>query len=110
MHNVLLRFCRLSKGLTKKQVAYILSISLSDYQQLEAGKRPLEVKHAAMLACLYKTRAIYLLDAADQLETFIARGEIVKILQSENERMNLLMEGGYEVIHQSKQVAAEQYS
>ncbi|MBO9565724.1 MAG: helix-turn-helix transcriptional regulator [Niastella sp.] len=110
MYNVLLRFCRIRQGLDKKDIAAKLGIALSDYKQLEAGTSPLNVKQATILAKLYKTKPSYLLDAADQLETLHTRAQIIQILKSDNERLNELMTEGYELIHESKQRAAEQYS
>lgn len=110
MENLLMRYCRLSHGLNKKQVAEKLGLTLRQYAEIETGAVPITPKQATRLAKLYKTKALYFIEASDQLQTLMGCRAMMSILKSDNERLNELLEDGYALIHESKQRQSESYN
>lgn len=107
MENVLMRLCRHTHGMTRKQAARKLGMSLNDYRELETAEATLTPKQARQLSKLYGIGASYFEEAARQLETLHTRAQVIQILKSDNERLNELMQEGYAMIHEAKMLHAE---
>lgn len=106
MENVLMQVCREMHNLTKRQVARKLGIPATDYYDLETAKLAMTPGQAQALETLYNIKSHYFLESSRQLELLRARNEIIKQQKDELKRLNALMEGGYDVIHQSKAKAS----
>ena len=106
MENVLLQVCRETHNLSKRQVARKLGIPATQYYELETAKLAMTPEHGKALEVLYNIKAHYFLESSRQLELLRTRKEIIKQQKDELKQLNGLMEGGYEVIHQSKASAS----
>ncbi|THU41873.1 helix-turn-helix transcriptional regulator [Niastella caeni] len=106
MENVLMQVCRETHNLTKRQVARKMGIPSTQYYELETAKLAMTTEHGKALENLYNIKSHYFLEAARQLEQIRTQKEIIKQKKDELKRLNDLMEGGYEFIHQSKQAKA----
>lgn len=101
-----MQVCRETHNLTKRQVARKLGIPATDYYDLETAKLAMTPEHGKALEALYNVKSHYFLESSRQLELLRTRNEIIKQQKDELKRINDLMEGGYEVIHQSKASAS----
>lgn len=110
MENVLLRFCRVKNRYSNKKVAASLGITTQEYMEIEKGELMITYAQARQLGKLYKMNGEYFYEAARQLDQLLSCGLVIKILRSENARMNELLKGGYELIHENKERKAEVYS
>lgn len=106
MKNVLLRLCRKTHRMSKGQIACELNITPDQYGELENGVITMTPARAKGLEKLYNIPARYFLESARQLDLLKTREEVIKHLNAENERLNRVMETGYELLHQSRQKAS----
>ena len=93
-------------GMTELRIAEELGITPDEYIELETGALAMTPEQAEALAQVFDIDSGPFLESSRQLELLLTREEIIKTLQEENKKLNALMEGGYELIHQSKQSKA----
>jgi len=106
MENVLMQVCREMHNLTKRQVAHKMGIPTPEYYELETAKISMTREHGKALEAIYNIKFNYFIQASEQIEEIRTLREIIKQQKEELKRLNQLMEGGYEFIHQSKQAKA----
>ncbi|OQP49076.1 hypothetical protein [Niastella populi] len=106
MENVLMQVCREMHNLTKRQVARKLGIPATDYYDLETAKLAMTPVHGKALETLYNIKSHYFLEASGQLDQIRTLKEIIRQQKDELKRINALMEGGYELLHQDRQSKA----
>ena len=106
MENVLMQVCREMHNLSKRQVARKMGIPTTEYYDLETAKSAMTPAQGKALENLYNIKSHYFLEASRQLELLRARNEVIKQQKDDLKRLNDLMEGGYAVVHQSKQAKA----
>jgi transcriptional regulator with XRE-family HTH domain len=106
MENVLMQVCRETHNLTKRQVARKLGIPTTDYYDLETSKSVLTPEQGKALEELYNIKSDYFLESSRQLELLRTREVIIKQLKDELKQLNHPMEGGYNLVHQSKTKAS----
>ncbi|HEX7906327.1 MAG TPA: helix-turn-helix transcriptional regulator [Chitinophagaceae bacterium] len=87
MENILMRFCRDTLGYTSAAVAANLGISLSEYQEIETGNMFLSEKQAWQLGKLFNVKKDYFYEAALQLDSLLAKKEIIKIQKTKIEEL-----------------------
>lgn len=102
MNNILMFCFRRTKKYSPKKVAAKLGISVDEYIEIERGLLMPTPVLMQKLGELYNVNGDYFYEAALQLEDLLSTRLVLKILKNENERMNKLLEGGYELIHASK--------
>jgi transcriptional regulator with XRE-family HTH domain len=106
MENVLMQVCREMHNLTKRQVARKLGIPSTQYYELETSKLAMTPEHGKALETLYNIKSHYFLEASRQLEQIRTQKEIIKQQKDELKRAYAVMEGGYDLMHQSKSKAS----
>jgi transcriptional regulator with XRE-family HTH domain len=106
MENILMQVCREMHNLSKRQVAHKMGILTPEYYELETAKLAMTHEHGKALEAIYNIKSHYFIEASEQIEQIRTLKEIVKQQKDELKRLNELMEGGYELIHQSKQSKA----
>lgn len=106
MENVLMQVCRETHNFTKRQVARKLGIPATEYYELETSKMAMTPQHAKALEDLYNIKSHYFLEASRQLKLIRTQREIIRQQKDEVKQLNELMEGGYDLVHQSKQSKA----
>lgn len=70
-----LRDLREDKDLTQKQIAELLNMSQTGYNQYEIGKNDIPTKILIELAKFYNTSTDYLLDITDEIKPYPRRNE-----------------------------------
>ena len=103
MKNTILVLLRHSNNYRKSQVATKIGIPYQEYVAIENGEEMMTREISQQLGKLYSIEGKYCYEAAKQLDLLITRGEVIKHLNGENQRMEKLLEGGYELLHSSKQ-------
>jgi len=83
MENILMRFCRQTKGFDPKTIASKLGISLTAYRSLERGDILLTEKQARQLGDLYHVHYSYFYKEAQQLDLLLTRNAIINVLKWE---------------------------
>lgn len=71
MHNVLMEFCQTQYKVSKEAVAKCLKISLSEYDEIIAGKVFLTPAQAKALGKLYNADSNFFYMAAEQLDHYL---------------------------------------
>lgn len=97
MANFLLRFCKNYHHYTNKTVATALGISARQYMNIERGDSLLTHNQPRQLGRLYKMNGRYFYEAARQLDLLQTRVLLIKILKSQNERLEEVLKKGMEV-------------
>ena len=90
--NVLLLYCRRTMRLRPQQVADLLGMTCSEYQDLENGNALLHAADARKLATLYNSKPNFFNEAAHQLDVLLSSRLMIQILQADNDRLRASIE------------------
>ena len=87
MENIVMRYFREIYGHTPTEIAHLLGIPTTEYQEIETGQQLLSESQAEQLALLFNVNKDFLLEAAEQLDLLLARNEIIKIQKGKIEQL-----------------------
>ena len=94
MANLLLRFCKKYHQYSNKKIADALGVSIRQYIKIENGETLLTHQQARQLGKLYCMKGSCFYEAARQLDLLQRMDLIIKILKSQNERMEAMLKNG----------------
>ncbi len=84
MHNVLMEFCQKQYKVSKEAVAKCLKISLSEYDDIVAGKVFLTPAQAKALGKLYNADSNFFYTAAEQLDHYLTSVALMAALKAKH--------------------------
>ncbi|HET6255148.1 MAG TPA: helix-turn-helix transcriptional regulator [Puia sp.] len=82
MQNTLMKYCRISHGLSAASVAPKLGVDACSYKALECGEILMTPEQAKKLGRLYGIRSEYFYQEALQTDLLLAKITLIKILQN----------------------------